>query len=194
MDALDIMTRPVVTVSADTTILDAIALLLLQRGFAALPVVDADDRVVGIFTEADALRGQVAAGGRVSDQRVASSMTTPVEVVTVDTDIVEIGRRMLADSLRCIPVVHDGFLIGVVSWRDLLRLLVRRDDAIAAQLRALLADYDGRRHRWSIEVVGGIATIRGELADAAERKLLTALARSVPGVVRTELAAGHVGV
>ncbi|PXY36518.1 CBS domain-containing protein [Prauserella flavalba] len=192
MHARDIMSRPVVTVSPDTSILDAIA-LLLRHGFAALPVVDEDDRVIGIFTEADALRGEASAQGR-ADLTVASSMTRPVEVVTADTDLVRIGRKMLADSLRCVPVVHEGVLIGVVSRRDLLRPLVRQDDAIAAQLRGVLADYDGHRNRWSVEVVGGIATIRGDFADAAERQMLDALAKSVPGVVRTQLAPRHAEV
>ncbi|MBK1787386.1 CBS domain-containing protein [Prauserella cavernicola] len=188
MHARDIMSRPVVTVYPDTTVLDAIA-LLLRYGFAALLVVDEDDHAVGIFTEADALRAQTAASDAPAEAAVASSMTSPVEVVTADTDVVRIGQKMLTDGLRCIPVVDDGVLVGVVSRRDLLHPLVRQDDAIAAQLRGLLADYDGHRHRWTVEVAGGMATIRGEFADAAERSMLDALAKTVPGVLRTQLLA-----
>ncbi|WP_199433743.1 CBS domain-containing protein [Qaidamihabitans albus] len=193
MDARDIMTRPVVTVRPDTSIRDAIA-LLLRHGFAALPVVDDDEQVVGIFTETDALVSGATTGPPPASRTVASVMTAPVEVITADTDITRIGRQMLTDRLRCLPVVYDGVLIGVISRRDLLRPLVRHDDAIAAQLRAVLADYAGHQRQWSVDVVGGIATIRGEFADAAEQSTLHALARTVPGVIRTELSTKRVEV
>ncbi|WP_216214831.1 CBS domain-containing protein [Amycolatopsis aidingensis] len=186
MDAQDIMSRPVTSISPDTSIQDAIA-LLLQHGFAALPVAD-DDKVVGIFTEADAIRGAVVAGSPRVEQAVSTVMTTPVEVVSPDTDVERIARHMLTDRLRCLPVVSEGTLVGVISRRDLLRPLVRQDDAIAAQIRALLTDYSGHRDHWTAGVAGGVATIRGSFTDEAERRTLVALARTVPGVVRVELA------
>jgi CBS-domain-containing membrane protein len=57
MRARDIMTSPVITVRAGTTVQDAAA-LLAARGFTALPVLDDDDRLIGIVTEADLLRGR----------------------------------------------------------------------------------------------------------------------------------------
>jgi CBS domain-containing protein len=184
MDAREIMSRPAVRVNTDTTVRRAIT-LLVQHGFAALPVVDENDRVVGIFTESDALRSDLGAWD--GDRTVESMMTTPVEVVNLDTDISQIGRHMLADRLRCVPVVDDGVLVGVVSRRDLLRPLVRHDDAIAAQLQALLTDYAGHRGRWSVEVVGGVAHISGVFDDEAERRVINALANTVPGVQHAEI-------
>lgn len=55
MRACDIMTKPVITVRPDTTVRDT-AGLLASHGFTAVPVVDQDDRLVGIVTEADLLR------------------------------------------------------------------------------------------------------------------------------------------
>ncbi|WAL68952.1 CBS domain-containing protein [Amycolatopsis cynarae] len=184
MDAREIMTRPVVAVTTTATVREAIA-LLVQHGFAALPVVDEEDRVVGIFTEADALRADI--GGTNGNPTVGSVMTAPVEVATMDTDISQIARHMLSDRLRCVPVVDDGVLVGVVSRRDLLRPLVRHDDAIAAQLRALLTDYAGHRSRWSVEVAGGVAHISGDFSDEAERRVVNALAKTVPGVHHAEI-------
>ncbi|MEU6641849.1 CBS domain-containing protein [Saccharomonospora sp. NPDC046836] len=183
MDARDIMTRPVMTVHPDTLIRDAIA-ALVEHGFAALPVVDSEDRVLGIFSEADALR---SAAGLSAEAAVGSMMTTPVEVVDADTDVARIAEHMLRDRRRCVPVVYDGVLIGVISRRDLLRSLVRQDDTIAAALRAVLAEYAGPRRRWSVNVVGGVAAIRGEFTDAAERQTIEALARTVPGVSSAEV-------
>ncbi|MFE0020845.1 CBS domain-containing protein [Amycolatopsis sp. NPDC059021] len=186
MRAREIMSSPAVTTEPGTPVREAVA-LLVEHGFAGLPVVDEQDRVVGLFTEYDALRGaRRGTGGTVGDV-----MTSPVEVVSPETRVTEIGRRMLADRLRCLPVVADGVVVGVISRRDVLRPLVRHDDAIAAQLRALLTDYSGHRGRWSVEVVGGAVTVSGTFADEAERAVITALARTVPGVSEVDCRAEY---
>lgn len=186
MYAGEIMSRPAVRVGPSTPVREATA-LLIEHGFAALPVVDADERVVGIFTEADALRSGLGAERPDLDLPVEKMMTSPVEVVSMKTEVARIVRHMLADRFRCVPVVDEGALVGVISRRDLLRPLVRHDDAIAVQLKALLRDYAGQRDRWTVDVIGGVATISGEFADEAERRVVDALARTVPGVNHAEL-------
>lgn len=192
MYAREIMSRPAVRVGPNTSVREAIA-LLIQHGFAALPVVSADDQIVGLFTEGDALRGGFGDESSDLDAPVEKLMTTPVESVTMNTEVAQIARSMLHDRLRCVPVVEDGALVGVISRRDLLRPMVRHDDAMAAQLRALLRDYTGQRERWVVDVVGGVATVGGDFSDEAERRVVAALGRTVPGVKRVELAqvVGH---
>ena len=179
MRAWEIMSKPVVRVLSSTTVREAAA-LLIEHGFASLPVVDGGERVIGIFTEADALRATM--DGANGTTAVESYMTRPVEVVTMDTEIEGIARRMLGDRLRCVPVAEDGVLVGVVSRRDLLRPLVPSDDTIAAELRAVLTDYSGHRDEWRVEVNDGTAVVTGDFADEAERRVVAALARSVRGV------------
>ncbi|WP_020658884.1 CBS domain-containing protein [Amycolatopsis benzoatilytica] len=186
MRARDIMTRPVIRVGADTTVREAIA-LLTENCVAALPVVDDANQVIGIFTEADALAGVLTGEPVGADQQVRAVMTAPVEAVGLDADVSDIAARMLVDRLRSVPVVDEGGLAGIVSRRDLLRPLVRHDDAIASRLRLLLSDYDGHRDRWQVSVAGGAVTIRGTFADEAEQRLVTALARIVEGVSSVEL-------
>ena len=185
MKARDIMTRPVVRVGPATPVREAIV-LLTEHCVAALPVVGEDDAVLGVFTEADALRSGIT--GAAPDVLVAAMMTTPAETVRLDTDITEIARRMLGDRRRSIPVVDDdGVLAGIVSRRDMLSPLVRQDDSIASHLNALLTDYSGHRDRWAVSVTGGMVTIRGTFTDEAERRVVTALAKTVYGVVGVEL-------
>ncbi|MDX3189729.1 CBS domain-containing protein [Streptomyces sp. MN03-5084-2B] len=185
MKARDIMTRPVVRVGPATPVREAIV-LLTEHCVAALPVVGEDDAVLGVFTEADALRSGLT--GAEPDVLVATKMTTPAETVRLDTDIAEIARRMLGDRRRSIPVVDDeGVLVGIVSRRDLLSPLVRQDDSTASHLNALLTDYCGHRDRWAVSVTGGMVTIRGTFTDEAERRVVTALAKTVYGVVGVEL-------
>ncbi|WP_370961619.1 HPP family protein [Amycolatopsis sp. cg9] len=186
MKARDIMTRPVVRVGPATPVREAIV-LLTEHCVAALPVVGDDDAVLGVFTEADALRSGVAGNGPDPDALVAATMTAPAETVGLDTDVTEIARRMLGDRLRSIPVVDDGVLVGIVSRRDMLSPLVRQDDSVASHLNALLTDYTGHRGRWAVSVTGGMVTIRGAFTDEAERRVVAALARTVYGVVGVEL-------
>lgn len=186
MRARDIMTRPVVRAGPGTPVREAIA-LLTGHGVAALPVVDDENQVVGIFTEADALAGVLTGEPVGPDLRVQEVMTKPVDTVDLDADVSDIAARMLVGRLRSIPVTDEGGLAGIVSRRDLLRPLVRQDDTIAAQLRGLLSDYAGHRALWEVSVTGGIVTIRGPFADEAERRLVAALGRIVAGVVSVEL-------
>ncbi|MET8997552.1 CBS domain-containing protein [Amycolatopsis sp. Hca4] len=185
MKARDIMTRPVVRVGPATPVREAIV-LLTEHCVAALPVVGEDDAVLGVFTEADALRSGIT--GAAPDVLVATMMTTPAETVRLDTDVTEIARRMLGDRRRSIPVTDDdGVLVGIVSRRDMLSPLVRQDDSIASHLNALLTDYCGHRDRWAVSVTGGMVTVRGAFTDEAERRVVTALAKTVYGVVGVEL-------
>ncbi|WP_344420721.1 CBS domain-containing protein [Amycolatopsis minnesotensis] len=180
------MTRPVARVGPGTTVREAVT-LLTEHGVAALPVVDGDCHVVGIFTESDALRVGSAERGLEPALPVSAIMTKPVEVVSLDTDAREIASRMLGDRLRSVPVVDDGVLVGIVSRRDILRSLVRGDDSISARVLALFTDYSGHRNRWSVEVAGGVVTVWGDFTDEAEQQVVRALAGTVGGVVAVDV-------
>ncbi|MEU1998910.1 CBS domain-containing protein [Nocardia gamkensis] len=125
MHARDVLSRPVVTARPETPLSEATA-LLTAHGFAALPVVDEQGRVVGMLSESDAL----AAGPGIPNETVEAVMSTPVEVVTPTTDTATIASRMLAGRLRSMPVVEAGLLVGIVSRRDLLRVLLSDDATI----------------------------------------------------------------
>ncbi|WP_067537130.1 CBS domain-containing protein [Nocardia crassostreae] len=182
MRARDVLSRPVVTVRPETLVHEAIT-LLTAHGFAALPVVDEDGRVVGIFSESDAL----GIGGHLETAVVQAVMTVPVEVVTPGTDTSAIAARMLTGGLPSVPVVEAGLLVGIVARRDLLRALIRDDATIEARIRALLDDYAGSRRLWTIDADDGRVTIRGLFADDTEQQVVAALARTVAGVHQVDL-------
>ncbi|MFI7680145.1 CBS domain-containing protein [Actinophytocola sp. NPDC049390] len=184
MRARDIMSRPVVSVDTTATVLDAVT-ALTEHGFAAVPVVDDGDRVVGIFSESDGLRAEHR-----RDAPVTEVMTPLVEVTTPDADVAKIAERMLAKHLRSVPVVEEGLLVGIVARRDLLRTMVRTDDVITANVRGLLDKYAGSRRQWTVRVADGHVTVSGEFADTAERSLVGALVRTVGGVKDVVIAAG----
>ncbi|WP_043730448.1 CBS domain-containing protein [Nocardia asiatica] len=182
MYARDVLSRPVVTVRPETPLREATA-LLTAHGFAALPVVDEQGRVIGMLAESDAL----GAGPGMASATVGAVMSVPVEVITPGTDTSTIASRLLAGHLRSLPVVEAGLLVGIVSRRDLLRALISDDATLEAKIRVLLDEYAGSRRQWSIDVAEGAVTIRGIFADPSEQHVIAALAGTVDGVHDVEV-------
>jgi hypothetical protein len=114
-------------------------------------------------------------------------MTSPVTTVPMSATLTELAEILLDGRLRCVPVVDDGVLVGVVSRSDVLRTLLRDDDVLADRVRRLVHAYGGPKSRWLVDVVDGVVWITGPFADEAERRVLLALAHTVPGVERVEL-------
>jgi CBS domain-containing protein len=190
MRARDVMTGPVVTVTRDTTVKDA-ANLLASRGFTALPVVDDDDGLIGIVTEADLVRDRFPRDARYRREddpvidlgtTVGEVMTTPVTGVVATTDVVDLITVMLNGKIRSVPIVDGSRVVGIVTRRDLLRIIGRDDAAIAADVRHRLANYGGG-DRWTVRVRDGVVVLGDEYDDPAERHVAIVLAEAVPGVI-----------
>ncbi|NUT92798.1 MAG: CBS domain-containing protein [Saccharothrix sp.] len=120
MRAHDFMTSPVIAVTPDVPVREAAA-LLASHGFTALAVVDGE-RLVGVVTEADLLRGEHA-DHRPGETPVRAVMATPVLGVDPDAPIGAVARIMLEDHVRWLPVVDGSALVGVVTRRDLVRVM-----------------------------------------------------------------------
>lgn len=110
--------RPVATASPSDSVLDA-AKLMNDLHIGAVPVVDGDNRVVGMFTERDVMTRVVAAERSPRDVVVGDVMSAPVIACGPDTTLDELRHVMLTQRIRHIPVVEDGRLRGIVSIGDL---------------------------------------------------------------------------
>lgn len=208
MQARDIMCSPVVTVTPDTTVKDA-AELLASHGFTGLPVLDSDAHLVGVVTEADLVRDRfphdprynvtehdlplVDGAGRAPGTTVGEVMTAPAISAGVDTDVVDLVTAMVEDPVRSMPIVDGARLVGVVTRRDLVRVLARDDKAILTDVRHQLEMY-GAAYRWTVDVHDGAVAITDEFDNATDRHVATVLAEAVPGVttvaVTSESSAG----
>ncbi len=101
----------------DLTVSEA-AQVMIDQGIGSIGVVD-QGRLVGIFTERDALR--VAADGADTAQATVETWMTPdPDALTPDVDVEDAAEWLLATGYRHLPVVDDGTLIGVVSIKDIL--------------------------------------------------------------------------
>ncbi|SHF70636.1 CBS domain-containing protein [Streptoalloteichus hindustanus] len=196
MRAKDVMTSPVITVSPATPV-KAAAALLAAHGLTALPVVDDDERLVGIVSEADVVRDRIPPDPRTRLYRdtspsspapptVGEVMTTPVSAVPAGADLADVASMMLSEGIRSVPVVGGPRLVGIVTRRDLVRVLARDDAAIAADVRHRLEIYGGF-DRWTVRVEHGVVTIEDEFDDPSDQRVARTLALAVPGAqdVRT---------
>lgn len=146
MHAADIMTTKVITVQTDTSVPE-IAGLLLKHRISAVPVVDAERRVVGIVSEGDLMRRsetntdkrhswwleaissseEKAVGYIKSHGRTADDVMTPnVLTVTEDTPAHEIAQLLETRHIKRVPVISDGRLVGIVSRANLLHGLATK--------------------------------------------------------------------
>jgi CBS domain-containing protein len=113
----EVMTRQAITVGSAAPVVLAAELMLHHR-HTALPVVDADSRLVGIVSEADILAAQQA--GRSEQATVGRVMTRTPIAVDVGATVGE-ARALVADrGLRTVPVIEGERLVGVLSRSDLV--------------------------------------------------------------------------
>ena len=199
MQARDVMTIEVLTVGPETSAKYA-GELMAEHGFAALPVVDDDNRLIGMVAEVDVLRDRIPEDPRLHLRRdgetaqddppllVRGVMTTAVRSVEPSADLADLARLLTDGHLRSVPVVTDGAVVGIVSRRDVLRALVRPDDDICADALRLIEAYTGDLGCWNVRVTEGVTSVtrmRGapEVSPAVEELALRRLVITVPGVV-----------
>ncbi len=119
----DYMAGRLVKFKPDMDVLDAIH-ELVQNRIAGAPVVDDQGELVGMLSELDCLRVGLNAGyyGDLGGP-VADFMTTDVDTVDADMNIVDLAQKFLNSGFRRFPVLRNNRLVGQVSRRDVLRAL-----------------------------------------------------------------------
>lgn len=203
MRAKDVMCDGVLSVAADTSILDA-AKLLVNCKVSAMPVVDEAGTMIGIVSEADLMEDAedyVSAYDGRPTRKVADVMTKDVITASEDTPIADVAWQMKARNIKRIPILKDGVVVGIVSRVDILRGLIslshegdkahpafRRDEELR---REVYAACQGRS--WSLArqmdvvVNRGVAHLWGVAPSDLVRKAYRAAAENVPGVKTVEV-------
>ncbi len=195
----DLMTGNVVSVVPATAFKD-VAKLLAQHDISGLPVVDDEDRVVGVVSESDLLSRQ--AGGRtttvdgvpggtpVSPAAVAGTagqvMSVPAVTVHAEETAADAARLMTRRGVERLPVVdEEDRLVGIVTRRDLLRLFLRPDAEIRRRVvEDVLMDTLGvSADAVEVHVLDGIVTLEGQLERQSQVPVLIRLTEQLDGVV-----------
>jgi CBS domain-containing protein len=212
MLAHHIMTSDVITVGADSTVVEA-ADTMLRHHISGLPVVDAAGDLLGILSEGDFIRraeiGTERKRGRwlsflVGRDRIASDfvhehgrkvheiMTPHPLTVTEDTPLDEMVRIMEAHDVKRLPVVRGKRVVGIVTRSDFLAAaagLARNlphprlgDEDIRRAVSDAIGQASWRPRRLNITVGDGIVTLRGVVESYHARQAAIVAAENVPGV------------
>ena len=165
MRAHQIMTRPVITVTPETTIVEA-ANTMLQKHVSGLPVVGATGKLLGIISEGDFIRRSeigtqrkrgrflkfiLGPGQAATDfvhehgRKVAEIMTPQLLTITIteDTALEEIVELMEKNNVKRLPVMRGDKIVGIVSRANLLQTVA----SLAREIPDPTADDDHIRNR-----------------------------------------------
>lgn len=113
--------KKVVTCSVNNTIRDA-AFFIIDNKVGALPVIDGSGgALVGIFSERDIAKAVAYRGEIAMEQSISEVMTRKVIVIGPDETVKNAMRIMGNETIRHLPVVEGGKLLGVISQRDVLK-------------------------------------------------------------------------
>lgn len=212
MRAGDIMVSPVVTLYPSLSVRDA-AKTFLEHHISGAPVVDDDGTMVGIVSEGDLLH-RVEAGTerkrsswlrllaadaalaaeyvKARARTVADVMTRNVISVTTDTPLKDIAEVLERNSIKRVPVLASGRLVGIVTRSNLIQVLATAreelqrplsDSAIRATLLSHLKE-EPWSDTWQLNVTvnDGVVDIWGICRSDAERDAVRIAATNVPGV------------
>jgi phosphate acetyltransferase len=187
----EVMTADPATVTS-TTPLKHVAEILIKQNVSAVPVLSLRGRVLGIVAETDLLRKEELQrdpdGGHsihlsfrtrrnlATAETAGEIMSAAPVAVRPDATIAEAARLMDGHRITCLPVTDEaGKLLGVVGPRELLRIFIRSDEEIAAEIvNEILVGYLGTNPALvRVEVTDGVVRLAGEL----ERKSMVVLIR-----------------
>ncbi len=197
----DVMTHTAIAIGRDAPYKEIVA-LMDQWKVSALPVLEGEGRVVGVVSEADLLakeefRGveprpdEFAEAAKAGAVRAGDLMSSPAVTVHADATLAEAARIMARRKVKRLPVVNDiGMLEGVVSRSDLLKVFLRKDDEIEAEIRRTVLGGPAALVELDVTVVEGVATLRGSLPDRSLVPLLARAVRAVEGVVDVRMEFG----
>ncbi|MFE0521591.1 CBS domain-containing protein [Streptomyces sp. NPDC058954] len=201
----DVMTQEVVRAHGETPF-KQVARLLSDKRISGLPVVDDEEKVVGVISETDLLQHQThqddgyghrrvhrprltlsarTAAAKARARTADHLMSRPAITATPDHYVTEAAQIMREHGVERLPVVDDkNRLVGIVTRGDLLRVFLRTDEDILRDVRRrVVLGLDVPRHMVDVGVDAGVVTLRGHLQRREDAALATWIAGHVDGVV-----------
>ena len=194
----DVMTTQVVAVRSGATFKE-MAAALRQYRVSAFPVIDEQEKVIGIVSEADLLAKEALTDPGVltgvlhhedvskAEGLTAGDLMTPRAVTVRPEDSVEHAAQLMYFlKVKRMPVVDaDGGLVGLVSRADVLAVYDRPDDDIREEItgNVIVRGFGKDPRQFAVTVQAGVVTVQGSPETAALGHDIVRKIRHVPGVV-----------
>ncbi|GLI02728.1 CBS domain-containing protein [Phytohabitans aurantiacus] len=194
----DVMARHLVTMVPSTTFKELVG-TMISHDLDALPVIDLSGRPAGVVEDVDVLAKLEFRGGadhppllayrrrarwhKSSGLTAADLMTAP-RTIAQHSPLAAAVQTLTREQIRALCVVDTtGRLVGTLSRRDAVRLFLRGDGPIRADLEREIAAVTERAGAVSAHVAGGVVTLEGTLILRSAVENLCQAAHRVPGVI-----------
>ncbi|HUN99167.1 MAG TPA: CBS domain-containing protein [Bradyrhizobium sp.] len=216
MRAQDIMSRHVITTTADTSMIDAIK-IMLSNHISGLPVIDLRGKLIGILSEGDFIRRvEVGTSGkrgrwlalladpeqaardfvRQHGRKVGEIMSPNPFTITEETPIEQIVRLMESHNIKRLPVMRGDDIVGMVTHTDFMiaiaslsRKIQNRsdtDDRIRSSVVEALSREPWRPRALNVSVNDGVVTLKGTVRSEGVRKAAIVATENIAGVKRVD--------
>jgi CBS-domain-containing membrane protein len=207
----DVMTRDVVAVRADASFKEIAAMLRGLR-VSAFPVLDADDRVIGVVSETDLLpkealeAGYERHGGWLSARRhraelaraagvtAADLMSRPAVTVSPYDLVGHVAHLMYDHRITRLPVVGvGGRLVGIISRSDVLSVFSRPDEEIRREIaeKIIIQEFGADPALVTVTVTDGVVTVDSTPEAAITGHKVAVEVRHMEGVVAVRERVSH---
>ncbi len=113
---------------------------MAEQNLGSLIVLERE-RMVGVLTFREVLQAIAQRGGALGDVRVADIMVRDPVTATPDMEVNDLRRTMLDSGARYLPVVQDGKLIGVISFRDVAKAVLEEQDFENKMLKGYIKNW-----------------------------------------------------
>ena len=172
----DVMTKSPVTVTEETSVTEAKA-LMNKNNFSKLPVLDKSKRLVGIITKNDIQKASPSDAttldmfelGYVLSKLTVGKFMTKKVITIQETEVIEEAARIMVDNnIGCIPVMEDDVLVGIVTESDLFRLFTEIFGARNSGVRAVISMQD--KPGMLARITTQIADLKGNLVSVVTQE------------------------
>ncbi|MFE0514334.1 CBS domain-containing protein [Streptomyces sp. NPDC058964] len=202
-----VMTVDVVRAAHDTPF-KAVAQLLTDHRISGLPVVDEDDKVVGVISESDLMMRQATRPGpydatdrtgpaaltprarrraaKAKARTAGELMTEPPVTVHADDTVAQAARTLARRRVERLPVLdEEGRLVGIVTRRDLLQVFLRSDKELRDEVidEVLVRTLRLPPRSVDVSVTEGVVTLTGHAERKSEKEIALSMTRRIDGVV-----------
>ncbi len=113
--------------------------MLNENNIGAALVRDTENKIVGIISERDIIRGMARHQPGVTQKLAGELMTSPVITCGPDTSVDQLMEMMTNQRIRHLPVMKDGQLLGLVSIGDVVKQRISEIEHESDALRRYIA-------------------------------------------------------
>jgi CBS domain-containing protein len=189
----DVMTADVTSAGEHTPYKELVR-LLGERRISALPVVDADQRVIGIVAEADLLGQRGLPRAKAGAGTAGELMSRPAITVGPEATVAEAVRLLRQHGVKRLPVTDPGGrLVGIVNRSDLLGVFLRPDEELRQEVveEIIFSRFGLALDRFKVTVGEGVVRLEGRCARRSQIPVLIKALAAVEGVARVENRLGY---